>query len=85
MGKAKTKTIAKSSNDRRTAVEQLLRITHDGAYRSLIDRGAGPRVVALVSTYNPMETLFVVPASPFSEEQFPTPSTSTGATSSSGI
>ena len=50
MGKAKTKTIAKSSNDRRTAVEQLLRITHDGAYRSLIDRGAGPRVVALVST-----------------------------------
>ena len=50
MGKAKTKTIAKSSNDRRTAVEQLLRITHDGAYRSLIDRGTGPRVVALVST-----------------------------------
>ena len=50
MGKAKTKTIAKSSNARRTAVEQLLRITHDGAYRSLIDRGAGPRVVALVST-----------------------------------
>lgn len=50
MGKANTKTIAKSSNDRRTAVEQLLRITHDGAYRSLIDRGTGPRVVALVST-----------------------------------
>ena len=50
MGKAKTKTIAKSSNDRRTAVEQLLRITHDGAYRSLIDRGTRPRVVALVST-----------------------------------
>ena len=50
MGKARTKTIAKSSNDRRTAVEQLLRITHDGAYRSLIDRGTGPRVVALVST-----------------------------------
>lgn len=50
MGKTKTKTIAKSSNDRRTAVEQLLRITHDGAYRSLIDRGTGPRVVALVST-----------------------------------
>ena len=50
MGKAKTKTIAKSSNARRTAVEQLLRITHDGAYRSLIDRGAGPRIVALVST-----------------------------------
>ncbi|MDE2827960.1 MAG: 16S rRNA (cytosine(967)-C(5))-methyltransferase RsmB [Bacteroidota bacterium] len=50
MGKANTKTIAKSSNDRRTAVEQLLRITHDGAYRSLVDRGTGPRVVALVST-----------------------------------
>ncbi len=50
MGKTKTKTIAESSNDRRTAVEQLLRITHDGAYRSLIDRGTGPRVVALVST-----------------------------------
>ncbi len=50
MGKTRTKTIAKSSNDRRTAVEQLLRITHDGAYRSLIDRGTGPRVVALVST-----------------------------------
>ena len=50
MGKTKNKTITKSSNDRRTAVEQLLRITHDGAYRSLIDRGTGPRVVALVST-----------------------------------
>ncbi|MCY4674755.1 MAG: 16S rRNA (cytosine(967)-C(5))-methyltransferase RsmB [Bacteroidetes bacterium] len=50
MSTAKTNTIAKSSNDRRTAVEQLLRITRDGAYRGLVDRGTGPRVVALVST-----------------------------------
>ncbi|MXZ18099.1 MAG: 16S rRNA (cytosine(967)-C(5))-methyltransferase RsmB [Rhodothermaceae bacterium] len=40
----------RSPNDRRDAVQQLLRITQDEAYRSLIDRGASPRVVAFVST-----------------------------------
>ena len=38
-----------SSNDRRDAVRQLHRIVHDGAYRSLVDRNAPPRVVAMVS------------------------------------
>ncbi len=38
-----------SNDDRSEAVRQLLRITQDGAYRGLIDQGARPRVVALVS------------------------------------
>ncbi len=42
--------VTRSVNDRRDAVQHLLRITQDGAYRSLIDRGARPRVVAFVST-----------------------------------
>ena len=37
-------------NDRRDAVQQLLRIMQDGAYRNLVDRDAPPRVVAFVST-----------------------------------
>lgn len=40
----------RSPNDRRDAVQQLLRISQDGAYRNLIDRNARPRVVAFVST-----------------------------------
>ena len=40
----------KPPDDRSEAVHQLLRIAHDGAYRSLIDRSSKPRVVALVST-----------------------------------
>jgi len=40
----------KPSDDRSEAVHQLLRIAHDGAYRSLIDRSSKPKVVALVST-----------------------------------
>ena len=48
--KEKTKEGTRSSNDRRDAVQHLLRITRDGAYRSLIDRNAPPRVVAFVST-----------------------------------
>ncbi len=47
---AATQSATRSPNDRRDAVQQLLRITQDGAYRSLIDRGARPRVVAFVST-----------------------------------
>ncbi|MCY4205170.1 MAG: 16S rRNA (cytosine(967)-C(5))-methyltransferase RsmB [Bacteroidetes bacterium] len=39
-----------TSTDRSDAIQQLLRITYDGAYRSLVDRSASPRVVALVST-----------------------------------
>ncbi|MXW13703.1 MAG: 16S rRNA (cytosine(967)-C(5))-methyltransferase RsmB [Rhodothermaceae bacterium] len=45
-----TQSAIRSPNDRRDAVQHLLRITQDGAYRSLVDRGAGPRVVAFVST-----------------------------------
>jgi len=41
---------AKWSDDRRNAVQHLLRITYDGAYRSLVDRHASSKVVALVST-----------------------------------
>ena len=47
---AATQSATGSPNDRRDAVQHLLRITQDGAYRSLIDRGARPRVVAFVST-----------------------------------
>ena len=45
-----TQSATRSPNDRRDAVQHLLRITQDGAYRSLVDRDAGPRVVAFVST-----------------------------------
>lgn len=48
--KAIVQSAAEPPNDRRDAVWHLLRITQDGAYRSLIDRGAKPRVVAYVST-----------------------------------
>ena len=40
----------RSSNDHIEAVNQLLRITQDGAYRNLIDHHCSPKVVALVST-----------------------------------
>ncbi|MCY4172069.1 MAG: 16S rRNA (cytosine(967)-C(5))-methyltransferase RsmB [Bacteroidetes bacterium] len=40
----------RSPNDRIEAVNQLLRITRDKAYRNLIDHNSTPKVVALVST-----------------------------------